>query len=66
MNREIELLASKHALYVDGTKDSTMYMFTKESLDAFVGEVVRVGWKEDPLDRTIRPKMWDMLTGKRK
>jgi hypothetical protein len=41
MNEQIQQLAAKHALYVDGGAGKINYTFTKESLKEFAELIVR-------------------------
>ena len=41
MNKRIQLLATKNALYVDGGNGKTNYTFTKESMEELVELIVR-------------------------
>jgi hypothetical protein len=41
MNEQIQQLAAKHALYVDGGAGKTNYTFTKESLKEFAELIVQ-------------------------
>jgi hypothetical protein len=57
MNKRIQQLAAKHALYVDGGYGKTNYTFTKESLKEFAELIIQDCI--DVVDGYTKPRTFD-------